>query len=96
MEEVAEILNQGWHPTAAEGGPLHLTEVSVDYETYLSQLPESFREARTAGHAWRHVGDPMIVRVIDVAWAGDVAAYQVTLQDIRSAVALVRRRRIDD
>lgn len=86
MEEVAGVLNQGWHPTAANGSPLHLKEVSASYITHLSQLAVLCRQARRVGQAWMLVADSMLVRVIDVAWAGDTAAYQAALEDVRAAV----------
>lgn len=87
MEEVASVLNSGWHPTAGGGKPLQLVRVSQAYQTDLGILPELFRRARDVGLAWAQTHSSVVVRVFDVSWAGNREALTGAEDEIRQAVS---------
>ncbi len=86
MEEVVATLGQGWHPTAANGAPLHLKEAKCSYDTALRELPALFERARVEGVGWATLWDGVLVRVIDVSWAGNADAFQAKQDEIRASV----------
>jgi hypothetical protein len=66
--------------------PLHLKEVECTYDTALRELPALLERARIEGIGWAEVWDGVLVRVVDVEWAGDTDAFQAKQEEIRASV----------
>lgn len=86
-ERVTRLINDGFHPSAADGAALYLDRPGIPYLTHLDQLRELVATARTSTHAFGEVEPGVVVEVYDEANPAELS------QEVRERLhAEVRRR----
>lgn len=67
LARVTHLANTGFHPEAAEGGPLWIDNSGIAYRTHHEVLADLVALARTNSYVWREIEDGLVIEVYDEA-----------------------------
>ena len=65
LERATDLLNDGSHPTAAEGGPLWIVSAPVAYRSHVAAAAEAIHLAREQTYVTLEVEDGLAIQVYD-------------------------------